>query len=200
MAGFGEALFDALCQLLSSQMFVRYAFVSSRFGLADHGAPERLVTEKGNDHCWLRALEADSASSGSSMMHHCFASWEEPVVWRVLEHEHIVWTISIGSETTPTLRDQSANTGHLDSFKNQAFSGAAIGLPIGAHALVEQHAQPSEHGAAAPVDAHPDPICPNTDRGGQSRCGAHAPRRAVRRCHVVSGDRARVPTTGSVGH
>ncbi|KAI6757233.1 hypothetical protein HG531_003058 [Fusarium graminearum] len=96
-------------------------FVGNRFradvSAAHHLAPEILVTEEGNNHCWLSALERDGCCARTSMNYTSFYSWEKPVVRGVVEHEDVFWDV-ISSKSTPALRHQSTNTCHFNGLED----------------------------------------------------------------------------------
>jgi hypothetical protein len=55
-----------------SEVLCREFFERNRSGTdahaVDHGAPERLIAEKGNDHCWPAGFESSCRGSGATVV------------------------------------------------------------------------------------------------------------------------------------
>ncbi len=105
-----EELVDALDELVDREALVGHRLVIARPRLGDHGRPEGLVAEEGNDHGGLAALESDGGRARPAVMDDSAHTRKDPVVWRVVEQVHVVRTIT-HAQTTPAFAHQRSHAG-----------------------------------------------------------------------------------------
>lgn len=102
-------------------------WIRASVGSSNHGAPERLIAEKWDDHGRFAGFDTGSGRASTSVMHNCSDSLEEPVMGHVTKHiDSIRHTNVVSSETTPSLGDERADTGFLDGFEDHGGHGVRI--------------------------------------------------------------------------
>ena len=120
-----EQLANAVDQLVDGEELVGDRFMITGSGLGDHGPPEGLIAEEGDDHGRLPTLEPDGGGTGPSVMNDGADARKDPVVWGVVEQEDVVRDVP-HAESSPSLADEGANAGPGDGLEDDG--GEAIGV------------------------------------------------------------------------
>jgi hypothetical protein len=98
---FSQGFLDRRSQFFSCQFFVWDRSRASACS-SNNGAPEWLVTKKGNNDRWAAQKETSSSSSSTTMVHNARDLSEEPVMGAWSQQKYIVWNVSFSrADITP---------------------------------------------------------------------------------------------------